>query len=84
MFTQKASDFERYNPINEKWTRDLVLGMSGARRGQAYLIFRKWDVGIWTGSSWLRIGTGGDTCDCSNEPSVSIECGEFLDYLKNG
>jgi len=22
-------------------------------------IFEKWDVGIWTGSSWLRIGTGG-------------------------
>jgi hypothetical protein len=22
-------------------------------------VFRKWDVGIWTGSSWLRIGTGG-------------------------
>ena len=22
-------------------------------------IFRKWDVGSWTGSSWLRIGTGG-------------------------
>jgi hypothetical protein len=22
-------------------------------------IFRKWDVGAWTGSSWLRIGTGG-------------------------
>ena len=22
-------------------------------------IFRKWDVGIWTGSSWLRIGTRG-------------------------
>jgi len=21
--------------------------------------FRKWDVGAWTGSSWLRIGTGG-------------------------
>jgi len=21
-------------------------------------IFRKWDVEIWTGSSWLRIGTG--------------------------
>jgi hypothetical protein len=21
-------------------------------------IFRKWDLGIWTGSSWLRIGTG--------------------------
>jgi hypothetical protein len=21
-------------------------------------IFRKWDVRVWTGSSWLRIGTG--------------------------
>jgi len=20
-------------------------------------IFRKWNVGVWTGSSWLRIGT---------------------------
>ena len=22
-------------------------------------IFRKWDLGVWTGSSWHRIGTGG-------------------------
>jgi hypothetical protein len=22
-------------------------------------IFRKWVVGVWTGPSWLRIGTGG-------------------------
>jgi hypothetical protein len=22
-------------------------------------IFRKWDVGVWTGSIWLKIGTGG-------------------------
>ena len=22
-------------------------------------IFRKWDVGIWTGLSWLRVGRGG-------------------------
>jgi hypothetical protein len=22
-------------------------------------IFRKWDVGVWTGLSWLRVGTGG-------------------------
>jgi len=22
-------------------------------------IFSKWDVGVWTGLSWLRIGTGG-------------------------
>jgi len=23
------------------------------------LIFRKWDVGVWTGSNWLREGTRG-------------------------
>jgi len=23
-------------------------------------IFRTWDVGVWTGSSWLRIGTSGE------------------------
>jgi len=22
-------------------------------------IFKKWDIGVWTGSSWLRIRTGG-------------------------
>jgi len=22
-------------------------------------IFRKWNVGVWIGSSWLMIGTGG-------------------------
>ena len=22
-------------------------------------IFRKWDLGVWTGSTWLRIGAGG-------------------------
>jgi hypothetical protein len=22
-------------------------------------VFRKWDVGVWNGSNWLRIGTGG-------------------------
>ena len=22
-------------------------------------IFRKWDVGVWTGTRWLMIGTGG-------------------------
>jgi hypothetical protein len=22
-------------------------------------IFRKWDVGVWTGMNWLRIGAGG-------------------------
>ena len=27
--------------------------------GNIRWIFRKWDMGVWTGSSWLRIGTGG-------------------------
>jgi hypothetical protein len=42
-------------------------------------IFRKWDVRVWTESSWLRIGTGVGTCECGNEHSDSIKCGEFLE-----
>jgi hypothetical protein len=41
-------------------------------------IFRKLDVGIWTKSSWFKIGTGGGNCECGYEPSGSIKCGEFL------
>jgi len=33
------------------------LGVDG--RIMLRLISRKWDVGVWTGSNWLRIGTGG-------------------------
>jgi hypothetical protein len=40
-------------------------------------IFRKWDVGARTGSSWLRQGQVPGTCECSNEPSGSIKCSEF-------
>jgi hypothetical protein len=39
-------------------------------------IFRKWDVGVWTGLSWLRIETGGGTCECRNKLSGSIKCGK--------
>jgi hypothetical protein len=42
-------------------------------------ICRKWDVRVWTGSSCLRIGTSGDSCECGNEHSGSIKCGVFLD-----
>jgi hypothetical protein len=42
-------------------------------------IFRKWDVRAWTGLMWLRIGHVVGTCECSNEPSGSIKCWEFLD-----
>jgi len=44
-------------------------------------ILRKWDEEAWTGLNWLRIGTGG-SCECGNEPSGSIICREFLDYLR--
>jgi len=40
-------------------------------------IFRRWDVEAWTGQV---VGT----CECSNKPSGSIKCGEFLDWLKTG
>ena len=40
-------------------------------------IFRKWNVGLWTGSSWQ--GQVAGTCECSNEPSGSIKCREFLE-----
>jgi hypothetical protein len=37
------------------------LGNSGVEvRIITRWIFRKCDVGVWTGSSWLRIGTGGE------------------------
>jgi len=40
-------------------------------------IFRKWDVGYGldrAGSGYVMAGT----CECGNEPSGSIKCGEFL------
>jgi len=42
-------------------------------------IFRKWDVGVWTGLFWLRIGQVVGCCACGNELSSSIKCREFLD-----
>jgi hypothetical protein len=40
-------------------------------------VFRKWDVGVWTESRWLNIGTVVGTCECSNEPPGYITCWEF-------
>jgi hypothetical protein len=43
-------------------------------------LFRKWDVGVWTGLSWLRIGTHvAGTYECGNELSASIKCRDILD-----
>jgi hypothetical protein len=43
------------------------------------LTSRMWDVGIWTGLGWSRIEIGADACECGNEPSGSVKCGEFHD-----
>jgi hypothetical protein len=37
----------------DHWGDPAVDGKIILRR-----IFRKWDVGVWTGMSWLRIETG--------------------------
>jgi hypothetical protein len=42
-------------------------------------IFERLDGGAWTGSIWLKIGTGGGSCKCGDEPSGSIKCGEILE-----
>ena len=36
-------------------------------------------MGIWTGLGRPRIETVADACECGNEPSGSVMCGEFLD-----
>jgi hypothetical protein len=44
------------SPLRERdhWGDPGVDGRIILRR-----IFRKWDVGVWTGLSWFRIETGG-------------------------
>jgi hypothetical protein len=44
-----------------------------------YENFRKCDVWARTGSMWLKIGQVACICECGNEPSGSIKCGEVLD-----
>jgi len=41
------------------WERDNVVNPGVDGRIILRWIFSTWDVGVWTGSSWLRIGTGG-------------------------
>jgi hypothetical protein len=43
------------------------------------LIFKKWDGDAWTGLIWFKIGQVAGACECGNEPSGSIKCGEFPD-----
>jgi hypothetical protein len=39
--------------------RDHIKNMGVDGRVTSRWVFRKRDVGVWTGSSWFRIGTGG-------------------------
>jgi hypothetical protein len=43
----------------ETWGRDHWRDPGVDWRIILKRIFRKWDVGVWTGLSWLRTGTGG-------------------------
>ena len=36
-------------------------------------------MGIWTELGWPCIETVGNACECGNEHSGSVQCGEFLD-----
>ena len=39
------------------------------------------------GMDWMELAQDGQvagTCEYGNEPSRSIKCGEFLDYLRTG
>jgi len=41
------------------------------------------------GMDWMGLAQDGGRwlegcCECGNEPSVSIKCGEFLEYLRTG
>jgi hypothetical protein len=40
--------------------RDHWGDPGGGERVIVGWIFRKWDVGVWTGLGWLRIETGGE------------------------
>jgi hypothetical protein len=40
---------------------------------------KRWDGTAWTGLICLGYGQVAGTCECGNELSGSIKCGEFLD-----
>ena len=50
--------------------------------GRIIRIFRKWDVGYGLDQDGSGQGQVAGTCECGNEPSGCIKCGEFLDWLK--
>jgi hypothetical protein len=47
------------------------------------LIFKQLDGKVWNGFIWLRKGTSGGCCEHSTEPSISLKCEGYHDYLRN-
>jgi len=43
------------------------------------LISKKWDWKAWKRLFWLNIRTGTNACECVNELSGYIKCGQILD-----
>ena len=57
------------------YTSTHPLGHIGPVKGP---LFRKCDVRSWTESRWSGQGCVVGSCECGNEPSCSIQHGEFL------
>jgi len=76
----------------ERWVYRVVVGKQEGKNHCGNLgvdglilfgwISRRWDVGIWTGLSCTMIETYGGSCECGNEPSGFVKCGEFLTSCK--
>jgi hypothetical protein len=64
--------------VGKPGERDYLEVPGIGRRIILRWFFRKWDGEVWAGLLWLMKWT-----ESSNEPSGSINCGEFLDYLRS-
>ena len=69
-----------YRVLVRKHEGKRPLGRPG-RRWEDNIKMDLQEVGlrVGTGLSWLKIRPGGGHCECDNEPSGSIKCGEFFD-----
>jgi hypothetical protein len=46
------------------------------------LVVKKWAGEAWTALIWFRLEQFAGCCECGNEPSGFVKCGEFLDLLR--
>jgi hypothetical protein len=62
VYRDLAGKPEGKRPLGRPWRR---------REDNIQMDLKKYDVRAWIGSILLRIGTGGGTCECCNEPRIS-------------